>query len=321
MQDKFGRTIDYMRVSITDRCNLRCRYCMPDGIEWMPMDEILTYEEIIKICTQATRLGIRKIKVTGGEPLVRKGCAEFIGMLKKIPEIEQVTLTTNGVLLADYAAVLKENGLDAVNVSLDTLDAGKFHEITGFDAFDQVLAGIEAAEKQGIPVKINSVLQYGKNENEWKNLVMLAKDKKRDVRFIEMMPIGYGKKFEPVYNEILLKKMKEEFRKIESDLTVHGNGPAIYYKIPGFAGSIGFISAIHGKFCNECNRIRMTATGKIKSCLCYDYTLSVKEAVRMDNIDEVREILKKAIEAKPGAHCFEELDTVTEQHQMVSIGG
>ena len=196
MKDLYGRTIDYMRISITDRCNLRCRYCMPDGIEWIPMDEILTYEQIETVCRVAVSLGINKFKITGGEPLVRKGCPELIGSIKQIPGVEQVTITTNGILLKEQLDRLILAGVDGVNVSLDTLDAEKFKQITGFDLLDRVEASIQSAVAKGLRVKINTVLQSGVNEDEWKGLMDLAKDQRLDVRFIEMMPIGYGKRAE-----------------------------------------------------------------------------------------------------------------------------
>lgn len=321
MKDSFGREIDYMRISITDRCNLRCRYCMPDGISWIPMEEILTYEEIKAVVEEAAKLGIKKIKVTGGEPLVRLGCPALVGMLKEVPGIEQVTLTTNGVYLAEYAEELKRNGLDAVNVSMDTLDAERFEKITGRDGLDAVLEGIQAALKLQIPVKVNSVLQKEENTNEWKALAELARHRKLDVRFIEMMPIGYGKRFEPVYNEVLLKKFKEEYGELEPDTRIHGNGPAVYYQIPGFEGSVGFISAIHGKFCDHCNRIRMTSTGDIKSCLCFEEQISVREALRAGDREEVRRLMEAAISSKPAAHQFEKKEMITEKREMASIGG
>ena len=321
MKDGFGREIDYMRISITDRCNLRCRYCMPEGISWIPMEEILTFEEIEVVVKEAATLGIKKIKVTGGEPRARIGCPTLVGMLKKVPGIEKVTLTTNGVFLSKYAEQLKEKGLDAVNISLDTLDEKRFEEITGRDELKAVLDGIETALELQIPVKINSVLQKGQNEKEWQALAELAHHKKLDVRFIEMMPIGYGKKFEPVYNEELLKKMEEKYGELKPDTRVHGNGPAIYYSVPGFEGSIGFISAIHGKFCKSCNRIRMTSTGDIKACLCFDESLSIKEALRAGDMEEVNHLLVLAISNKPVSHQFEQKEMITEQREMASIGG
>ena len=321
MKDGFGREIDYMRISITDRCNLRCRYCMPEGISWVPMEEILTFEEIEAVVKEAATLGIKKIKVTGGEPLARIGCPTLVGMLKKVPGIEKVTLTTNGVFLSKYAEQLKEKGLDAVNISLDTLDEKRFEEITGRDELKAVLDGIETALELQIPVKINSVLQKVQNEKEWQALAELAHHKKLDVRFIEMMPIGYGKKFEPVYNEELLKKMEEKYGELKPDTRVHGNGPAIYYSVPGFEGSIGFISAIHGKFCKSCNRIRMTSTGDIKACLCFDESLSIKEALRAGDMEEVNHLLVLAISNKPVSHQFEQKEMITEQREMALIGG
>lgn len=322
MLDQYGRNIDYLRVSITDRCNLRCRYCMPDGVELTSMEDILTYEEIKVICTEAAKLGIKKIKVTGGEPLVRLGCADLIDALKRIPGIEQVTLTTNGVLLGKYLDELVLSGLDAVNISLDSLDSKIYKQITGRDELERVLESIEKASASGIRVKVNSVLQRETNGNEWENLILLAKKYPVDVRFIEMMPIGYGKQFEVVYNEELLRLLKERYPEIKEDRTVHGNGPAVYFKIPDFKGSIGFISAIHGKFCGQCNRIRLTAQGKMKPCLCYGESVDLREAVRGENREEqVQKLVQNVIRKKPKQHCFEEIEEITEQTPMIGIGG
>jgi len=305
---------------------------MPDGIEWIPMEEILTLEEIVEVCRQAAKLGIRKIKVTGGEPLVRLGCPDLIKMLKEVPGIEQVTLTTNGVLLPKYAKELARNGLNAVNVSMDTLNEEKYAQITGRMALKEVLRGIEVMESLGIPVKINAVPQQiivgGKQEGvseeqkqEWFQLVELARDRSLDVRFIEMMPLGHGKEFQPVSNEELLTHLREKYGETQPESKVHGNGPAVYYKIPGFKGSIGFISAIHGKFCNQCNRIRLTSTGMIKPCLCYADSISLKESLRAGKNEEVRALLEQAILQKPHSHCFDKWETVTEQREMAKIGG
>lgn len=294
---------------------------MPKDIEWLPMSEILTLEEITDICRQAARLGIRKIKVTGGEPLVRKGCIELIQMLKSIPGIEQVTLTTNGILLAPCAKALYENGLDAVNVSLDTLDAAKYARITGFHALEEVLNGMEEMAKYPVPLKINTVLQHGNNEDDWQQLIGFAREKAIDVRFIEMMPIGYGKDFDPVSNTVLLQKIKNRYGILEPDKKRHGNGPAVYYRIPGFQGSIGFISAVHGKFCSQCNRIRLTSTGQIKPCLCYGKSISIKEAVRSGDEKEMERLLTQAIMSKPDGHCFDNPATITEKQEMAKIGG
>ncbi|MBU5460665.1 GTP 3',8-cyclase MoaA [Anaerostipes sp. MSJ-23] len=321
MKDTYGRTIDYMRISITDRCNLRCKYCMPEEIEKISMKEILTYEEIEKICNQAVSLGITKYKITGGEPLVRKGCQQLIHKIKKIPGVEQVTMTSNGILLKQSIKKLVEAGLDGVNISLDTLNSAVYQQITGFDQLDVVLDGIRECLYYPIKVKINVVLQQGVNESEWKDLIQIAKNNPIDVRFIEMMPIGFGKGQKGISNQQLIQQMKKYDPDICEVKQKEGNGPAIYYEIPGFCGKIGMISPIHGKFCESCNRIRMTSTGLIKPCLCFEDAVSIKNAVRGGKPEEIRAILKKAIKIKPGQHCFEHSENITEHKNMIQIGG
>ncbi len=320
--DPYGRTIDYMRVSIIDRCNLRCRYCIPEDIQWLPPKEILTLEEIAEICRQAAAIGIRKIKITGGEPLVRKGCLDLIHMIKSIPDIEQVTLTTNGTLLTPCAKRLSQEGLNAVNVSLDTLDREKYAKITGRDALADALAGIAEMEKYKIPLKINAVLQQGVNDGDWQTLIQLAKDRDISVRFIEMMPIGHGRQFASISNEDILEKIQEQYGPLEKVQKILGNGPAAYFHIPGFRGEVGFISAIHGKFCHACNRIRLTATGQLKPCLCYEDHISLKEAVRGGSPADVQRLLLAAIAQKPAGHCFtQNQEKITEKKEMAQIGG
>ena len=347
MEDQYGRKIDYMRISITDRCNLRCRYCMPEGVELVPMKNILTYEEIEMVCQAAAKAGIRKFKITGGEPLVRLGCPELIGKIKKIPGVEQVTLTTNGVLLSKYLPDLLENGLDAVNISLDTLDRERYKAITGRDELEKVLESVDLAIKAGIPVKINSVLQKGMNDDEFMALARLTIEKKIDVRFIEMMPIGLGKQFETIYNENILNELKKRYPDIQEDRKIHGNGPAVYVKLPEGQGSVGFISALHGKFCQYCNRIRMTAQGSLKPCLCYGKGVELKEIFdRFESMQnhmsqkqtseeraadaehlrtKLQEVLyqaiTEAIQLKPESHRFENLSEITEDKKMSQIGG
>lgn len=326
MIDGKGRNIDYMRISITDRCNLRCRYCMPDGIKQVSMSEILTYEEIEQICRITAALGIRKIKITGGEPLVRKGCADLIGNLKKIPGIDQVTLTTNGVLLEEHLPELKKAGLDGINISLDTLNPEIYKNITGTDACGKVLRAINASVESKILTKVNVVLQGMRSEadeytEEWKDLTGLARKRPLDVRFIELMPIGNGKERCGVSNVELLRQMRQFYPDMKRDTKKHGNGPAVYYQIPGFIGGIGFISAMHGKFCKDCNRIRLTSTGNIKPCLCYGDVYPVRDLLRTGNYELAEMQIKEAIEKKPEAHCFEEPDEITELHQMAQIGG
>ena len=317
MKDQYGRIIDYMRISITDRCNLRCRYCMPEGVELVPMKNILSYEEIEMVCQAAAKAGIRKFKITGGEPLVRLGCPELIGKIKKIPGVEQV------------------NGLDAVNISLDTLDRERYQVITGRDELFRVLESVDQAVDAGIPVKINSVLQKGMNEDEFLALARLTLEKKLDVRFIEMMPIGLGKKFETIYNEDILEELKKQYPDIQEDRQIHGNGPAVYVKLPEGQGSVGFISALHGKFCQYCNRIRMTAQGCLKPCLCYGKGVELKDIfdrheksqrcgttmADQETLEYLYQAITEAIRLKPKSHRFENLSEITEDKKMSQIGG
>ncbi len=325
MRDRFGRKIDYMRISITDRCNLRCRYCMPEGIEQAPMKELLTYEEIVRVCRGAVRAGICKLKITGGEPLVRPGCPQLVKELKSITGIKQVTMTTNGILLKKFLPELLKNGLDAVNISLDTMDRDTYRQITGKDGLLQAADGIREAIESGIRVKVNVVLQKGINEAEWKGLAELTRRNPLDVRFIEMMPIGDGKGYETIYNEEVLAKLKALEPGLCEDISKHGNGPSVYYRIPGAKGSIGFISAMHGKFCGNCNRIRLTSTGRLKPCLCFGDSLDVRKVLRgteQENVDELLyQAVREAISMKPAHHKFEVSGDITECKKMVQIGG
>lgn len=326
MKDSFGREIDYMRVSITDRCNLRCRYCMPEGIRLAPVKEILTFEEIEQILRAAAELGIRRFKITGGEPLVRLGCPGLIGRIKRLPGVEQVTLTTNGILLDRYLDELLENGLDAVNISLDTLDETLYKEITGYGELKRVRENLLKAAEKGVPVKVNSVLQKGVHEQQWIELAGLARERKVDVRFIEMMPIGYGKEYKGACGGRVYEMLRRKYPGIKRDSSVRGNGPAVYYRIPGFTGSIGFISAVHDRFCSTCNRIRLTAKGELKPCLCYGAGADVKAALResgseAEAAEKIKDTIQKAVERKPQMHCFDAEEKITEERQMVQIGG
>ena len=325
MRDLYNRKIDYMRISVTDRCNFRCRYCMPEGIRLVPMEKILTYEQITEICQAGVSLGITKFKITGGEPLVRRGCPDLVGMIRGIPGVEQITMTTNGMFLAEMLPELMKKGLDAVNISLDTLKPEVFRYITGKDALADVMAGIHAAAASGLKVKVNAVLQQGINDGEWEDLLLIAKDLPADVRFIEMMPIGYGKGCPEVSNDLILRKIRQKYPGTAEDLSVHGNGPARYVRIPGFLGAAGFISAMHGQFCASCNRIRLTSQGRLKPCLCYGDTVDLMDVFRTPDREKRGLLLAGriagAIRMKPEAHCFEHLRGVTEQGDMVQIGG
>ncbi len=290
---------------------------MPEGIELVPMTDVLTFEEIAAVCSEAVHLGINKMKITGGEPLVRKGICDLIAMIKCINGIEQVTLTTNGVLLSDYADKLYKVGIDAVNISLDTLDSNKYRYITGFDCLYKVVDGINKISQYPVKIKINTVIT---NEPDY-SVLDYAKNRDIDVRFIEMMPIGMGRNFNVYSNEKVFRDIENMYGSLKRDYSVRGNGPAQYYSINGFNGRVGFISAIHNKFCNTCNRIRMTSQGCIKGCLCYESSYSVKEPLRKGNLNEVREILKEAIVNKPKCHSFDNPENITEKYDMSEIGG
>jgi len=323
LTDRFGRTISYLRISVTDRCNLRCRYCMPDGIERIPMKELLTYEEIALVCREAAGLGIDRFRITGGEPLVRKGCAGLVSMLKAVPGVRRVAMTTNGVLLGEYLEALLAAGLDAVNISLDSLNREQYREITGSDDLDRVLDSIHMAAGR-LPVRINCVIYRGINDGAPAELVTLARDLPADVRFIEMMPIGAGKGLETVPNAQVLSMIEKRYGKTAEDPEPSGDGPAVYRRAAGFQGRIGFISAVYGKFCDECNRLRLTSTGALKPCLCYADSVDLREILR-DGMGEknarIREAFREAVRIKPRAHCFEDRTHVTEDRRMNAIGG
>ncbi len=295
---------------------------MPRDIESLPMSEILTYEEIITVAETAAALGITRIKITGGEPLVRRDCCNLIRSLKNVEGIEQVTLTTNGVLLSEFADELADIGIDGINISIDTLNAAKYSDITGSDCLDAVLSGLDAAVAAGLRVKINAVSL----DRDVYDLIELARKSPVDVRFIEMMPIGYGRDYESVSHTELIPEIRARYESMTEDETVRGNGPARYYRIDGFAGHIGFISAVHRAFCDSCNRIRLTPQGFLKSCLCYDTGVDLRSIIRDDTSEEaVRENLKRALTeailCKPEAHSFEDTKMISEKHVMSRIGG
>ncbi len=320
MIDRYGRKIEYMRISITDRCNLRCRYCMPDGIEKVSMDRILTYEDFLRICRAAVNLGITRFKVTGGEPLVRLGCPEFISSLKKIPGVEQVTLTTNGIALEQYIDELADAGLDAVNVSLDTMDSDKFRYITQCGDITAVMRGIEAAAEKGIRTKINCVPQKGFNDGEISDFAEFAFAKGIDVRFIELMPVGSADSDTGVSNDYVLEVLKDIYPELEPDSSIHGNGPAVYYHIPGRAGGIGLISAMHNVFCDKCNRLRLTSQGLIKPCLAYADVVDLRPVLSGTD-EDIQNKLIEAIQMKPEKHCFNDDENNAERRSMSQIGG
>lgn len=350
MQDGLGREIDYLRISVTDKCNLRCRYCMPPhGITPLAHAEILTLEEIFRLVGIMEPLGIRKVRLTGGEPMVRKNLPWLVEQIHGLRGIREIAMTTNGTLFAPQAKVYREAGLTAVNISLDTLDPERFRCITGCDRADRaagvasVLRAIDAALEQQLRVKINCVPCVEMNGDDIEGIAMLAEDSPVDVRFIELMPIGCGKEYTGIPSEEILSRLEKRFGAAiavpgKSPLAVAGDaaglyektdGPAAYYRFPGFCGRIGFISPISHKFCRECNRVRLTCEGRLKLCLHYDRGLELKPLLRSGASDEEigRQIIN-VLKEKPSEHHFrertegEELpDGVEEQRKMVQIGG
>lgn len=304
MKDALGREINYLRLSITDRCNLRCRYCMPQDVPAVGHSDILRYEEITRLCRIAAPLGICNIKVTGGEPLVRKGCASLVGELKKIPGIAHVTLTTNGVLLSDQLDELLAAGIDAINISLDTLNPTRYAAITGFDCLHSVLDALERAVAAGIRVKINCVPLADLPDAELLQVLRLAEKWPIDVRLIEMMPIGSGKDSVGYPMQRLEQLLHRTWNLTPSDQK-RGFGPARYYTAPELCGSIGLIAAVSHGFCGQCNRVRLTSEGYLKLCLSSDAGLDLRSLLRGSASDaEIRSAIQNTILQKPVSHHF-----------------
>jgi len=308
--DLYGRVIDYLRVSITDLCNLRCIYCMPpEGVQLLSHGDILTYEEILTIIGVAHRMGVRKIRITGGEPLVRRGVLDFISRLARFDGIEDIALTTNGVLLARMASDLKDAGLNRINISLDTLRRNTFHSITGMDRLEQVTAGIESAlEKKFDMVRINVVLLQGINEEDVPAFARLTLASPLDVRFIERMPFGTAQ-CPHLPEPFSALKVKEIIRREVGDLSPiqrnHLDGPATMFRLDGAVGRIGIIDAVTGHFCGTCNRLRLTARGTLRPCLLGPAEIDVKSVLRKGASDEVlSDVLRRAVLAKPIGHSI-----------------
>ncbi|MCR1823415.1 MULTISPECIES: GTP 3',8-cyclase MoaA [Terrisporobacter] len=325
MIDKLNRKIEYMRISVTDRCNLRCVYCMPEeGIENISHEEILSYDEIIRICKCIANLGIKKIKITGGEPLVRKDIIDLIKEIKGINGIDEVTITTNGVLLYEMADQLYEAGIDAINISLDTLNRDKFLKITRRDKYENVSMAIDKLIDLGVRVKINCLAIKENNLSEIVKIAAYSKNNNIDVRFIELMPIGYGKNYTGISNEVILGLLEDEYGSFKKVKEKRGNGPAVYYKNDKFKGYIGLISAISNEFCETCNRVRLTANGFLKLCLHYNKGIDLKEPIRSDITDkELENMIYHAIRNKPLGHNFYHDSNIenVENKNMVQIGG
>ncbi|MBE8949856.1 MAG: GTP 3',8-cyclase MoaA [Quinella sp. 3Q1] len=330
MKDQFGREIEYARISVTDRCNLRCRYCMPEcGVKKIPHAEILTLEEVLRVAKIFSRLGIRKIRLTGGEPLLRKNLSTLVRELKNLSGIEQVTLTTNGVLLKNFAPELIAAGLDGVNLSLDTLDEKIFADLTRRRFFDKVLEGFQTLLNENLSVKINCVPLRGVNDGEILRLSALAEKNFIKVRFIELMPIGcaWESGLRGIPMPEIFSKLEKNFGQLVPVREKNSlQGPAKYFQPKNFVGQIGFIDALEHKFCGSCNRIRLTAEGFLKTCLSFDAGLDVKKLLRADvGDDELSEKISDAIYHKPREHVWQlgirNVELGMNWRQMYQIGG
>ncbi|MGL4284453.1 GTP 3',8-cyclase MoaA [Eubacterium aggregans] len=323
MKDQHGRHIDYMRLSITDRCDFRCVYCMPeDGVTPITHDEVLTFDEILRICRSAVALGITRFKVTGGEPLVRKGSVDLLARMNALPGVEQVTLTTNGYVLGQYVEALKEIGIDGINISLDTLDRERFQKITKRDGLDRVLQSLEKAVDAGILVKTNTVLMP-QNREDWLGIADLARFWPVHVRYIEMMPIGMGRDYSGCTGDTVMAMLKGKHPNLMAVSEQLGNGPAQYFKIPGYLGRIGIISAVSHEFCETCNRVRVTSEGILKLCLNRAGHVDLRKLLRDGGDDgALTQTLATAILNKPLRHRFEiQCQEDEETRRMVGIGG
>lgn len=324
LRDSYGRTINYLRLSVTDRCNLRCTYCMPaKGIHAKPHADILSYEELLRVAEAAVAIGVEKIRVTGGEPLVRKGIIPFLEHLGRIPGLKRLVLTTNGIMLPEMAEELRCAGVESLNISLDSLRPDTFAGITRGGNVFRVLAGIEAAERAGFPfIKINMVVMRGVNDDEVADFAAMTIDKPYRVRFIEYMPTlqdGNWKKL-AMSGEEVLESLSRRFTLSPSERETMA-GPAAYYKIAGAAGMVGVITPMSCHFCNDCNRIRVTSSGIAKSCLFATETRDLKPFIKTGDDQALRDALRFVVNDKPERHSIAEPEQQHATLAMSQVGG
>jgi cyclic pyranopterin phosphate synthase len=327
--DLYKRRINYLRISVTDRCNLRCLYCVSEkGIKTLPHDEILSFEEILRVAGFAVRQGVSKIRITGGEPLIRRGVVDLIASLHRIPGLVDISLTTNGTLLKRCARPLFDAGIRRINISLDTLDANRFRQITRGGEIADVWAGIQACEAVGFdPIKLNVVALKGVNDQEIPDFIRLSIERPYHVRFIEFMPIGAGP-----YNQRHFMPTREIMDRVRasahiSPLSSHAyEGPAVRYGIDGGEGTVGFISPVSSHFCESCNRLRLTADGRLRSCLFSDQEINLKKVLRSGNgassVDHgLVALFRRAVDSKPKGHSLHAEKNLQLFRTMSRIGG
>ncbi|RLC61229.1 MAG: GTP 3',8-cyclase MoaA [Chloroflexi bacterium] len=327
--DAYNRPISYLRISVTDRCNLRCVYCMPpQGVPWRPHDEVLRYEEIETVVRAAAELGISKVRLTGGEPLVRLGITDLVRMLACIPGVDDLAMTTNGVLLSRYAEDLARAGLQRVNISLDTLRPERFRHITRRGRLEDVLDGMTAAQKVNLkPIKVNTVVIRGMNDDEVVSFARKTMEAEWNVRFIELMPVGNGALMNSTWEKRIVTareiraRIEAALGRLEPAKMRAGVGPARYYRLPGAQGTLGFITPVSEHFCYQCNRLRLTADGQLRPCLLSDQEIDLRTPLRRGaGVEQIKTLLLQGIECKPMQHHLRERQ-LPEKRVMSQIGG
>ncbi|MFU8802271.1 MAG: GTP 3',8-cyclase MoaA [Bradymonadaceae bacterium] len=322
--DRFDRVHKSLRISVTDRCNLRCTYCMPvEGVPCAPREELLSFEEITRVVRVASRLGMDRIRLTGGEPLLRRDLSVLIGMLKAETDVADIALTTNALLLSRHAEALARSGLDRINISLDSLRPDRFAQVTRWGVLEKTWEGIEAAVAAGLtPIKINTLLLAGFNEDEVDDWLALTREKDIDVRFMELMPIGEGARMTEKGEYVNLTALKDRLVKTRGLIPAEkgvGNGPARYWKVPGGLGKIGFITPLSNGYCNTCSRMRLTSTGELRACLAVDKHIDLGEAIRADDEARIEEGLRTALWGKAAGHEWK--DGEFTEIGMSTVGG
>lgn len=317
MQDQYGRKINYLRISITDRCNLSCIYCRLETAMKYRHADILTYEEILTVCEACTKLGITNFKITGGEPSVRKGWLDFVRRLQLLPGVGYVSLTTNGLDLAEYLPDLADMKISGINISLDTVNEAEYERITGSDRLRQVQENIAEAVRLGLNVKLNCVPLADAGAEEISALIKYADALQVPLRFIELMPLACNQQLQGISGEKLREILNDRGIFLTKSTRVYGNGPAVYYETDNLSIPIGFIEPLHGKFCHTCNRVRLTSTGFLKTCL-YSSTGADLKAVLRSGEGQLTEIIRQTVYDKPQSHQFENRLAV---FQMNEIGG
>lgn len=307
MKDAFGRSIEYLRISVTDRCNFRCLYCMPEkGMEWLPRSEILSYEEIAEVVTQLAPLGLRRLRLTGGEPTIRPELDKLVAMLRAVPGIEDIALSTNGSRFPEHAPRLKAAGLDRVNISADSLRPGRVRDIARRTVTTPPIDALRAAEREGLsPVKVNVVVMRGINDDEIVDFARLTLEHEWHVRFIELMPVGdmRGATWEHVVpSEEILDRLSALGPMVACDGPARGNGPAVYHRYAGAPGTVGVITPMTHTYCASCNRVRLTADGRLRTCLFGDAEVNLRDALRSGV--PLEPLFIRALEEKPKEHAL-----------------